>query len=97
MDNTTVVVVKLDWCIDFITQDEIDGNVDASKAKVDKEPKKDEEDKEEKARQAPSFRNSLEKLASTEEAPKGLYPQVRHRIAQYNGCRLLRRLLSLKY
>eukprot|EP01114_Cavostelium_apophysatum_P007309 TRINITY_DN1938_c0_g2_i1.p1 TRINITY_DN1938_c0_g2~~TRINITY_DN1938_c0_g2_i1.p1 ORF type:complete len:1165 (+),score=384.97 TRINITY_DN1938_c0_g2_i1:206-3700(+) len=41
MDNTTAVVVKLNWNLDFLTQEEIEGNV--GRAKAERTPKKEKE------------------------------------------------------
>lgn len=37
MDNTTVIVVKLDWCLDFVTQNELDGKPENTKRPSSKE------------------------------------------------------------
>jgi serine/threonine protein phosphatase PrpC len=36
MDNTTAIVVKLNWALDFLTQDEIDGKILAKEKKKEK-------------------------------------------------------------
>jgi len=76
MDNTTVIVIKLDWCIDFITQDEIEGRVDSSKV-AEKKPKEEIKPTPPTEKVVPSFRNSLESFnTDREQLPKGIYPQV---------------------
>ncbi len=77
MDNTTVIVIKLDWCIDFITQDEIEGRVDSSKVPEKKPPKEEIKPAESPQKAVASFRNSLESFnTDREQLPKGIYPQV---------------------
>ena len=74
MDNTTVIVIKLDWSLDFITPDEIEEKIQ------DPNTKKTKEDKETLSNPSPttepvsadssplSFRNNLENLPTTQNA-----------------------------
>ena len=89
MDNTTVIVIKLDWSLDFITQDELEGtnapSVSSSTSKLHKnntnnvtittnDDNNNNNNKKEDTQELTSFRNSLE---PTEVIARHIYPQVK--------------------